>query len=306
MIGLLPFLSLGLSFILIPLSIRFCRWLGVHDHPGEDLLKVHRQPVPNLGGTGIFVASAVSWISYMYYQGGENNILKGILCGGLMVVGLGVWDDLRDLNPLVRVAGQSIAGLVAVSWGVSLNIFSHEWINFLMTIFYVLGAINSVNMLDGLDGLAGGAMSLSLVAFSITFALQSSTIHPVLPLIPLGALVGFLFFNFNPARVFMGNNGSAFLGFVIAIFGILASNGSYHVLGLIGPILIIGLPVLDTAVAIIRRLRKGAPVYLGDRSHIYDQLVDKGLTVRKTVLVCYAVQAILTSAGLWVQLSLAR
>ena len=306
MTRLLPVFSFFISLLLIPLTIKLCRRIGVHDNPGEDVLKIHRQPIPNLGGLGFFLAAAVSWIVLVLFQQGGARIISGILCGGFMVILLGAWDDLKDLNPLTRLVGQSLAALIAVFFGIYLNTFSMGWIAVPLTVFYVLGAINSVNMLDGLDGLAGGVVSLSLVGFSILFALRDYPIEPVAPLILVGALGGFLFFNFSPARVFMGNNGSAFLGFVVAVFGILASSGSHHYVGLIGPIFMIGLPVLDTAVAILRRLKKGKPIYLGDRSHIYDQLVDKGLTVRQTALICYAIQTLLVSSGLWLQLSVSR
>jgi UDP-GlcNAc:undecaprenyl-phosphate GlcNAc-1-phosphate transferase len=168
-----------------------------------------------------------------------------------------------------------------------------------LTVFYIVGAINAVNMFDGLDGLAAGIASFSLAGFSYLYFTRADFVDGCLALILIGSLSGFLIFNFHPARIFMGNNGSAFLGYILAVFAIQAAHGNRSVISILGSIFLVGLPVLDAGVAILRRAIAGKPIYLGDRSHIYDQLVDKGFTVRQTALFCYTLQLGFVFFGLW-------
>jgi len=165
--------------------------------------------------------------------------------------------------------------------------------------YYLLrpGAINAVNLLDGLDGLASGVAFISSLGFLIVSVHQENTFAMILSLALMGTVLGFLRYNFNPASIFMGNCGSSFLGYILAALTIIFTNRPYELRCFVAPILIMGLPVLDTALTIIRRYRKNHPLFMGDRSHIYDRLVDRGFSVRQTAWVCYVIQAVLVGAG---------
>jgi UDP-GlcNAc:undecaprenyl-phosphate GlcNAc-1-phosphate transferase len=298
MVFLCVIISFLISFLLMPSIISFSREKGFFDDPRDNGLKLHRRPIPFLGGIGIFAGFIVPVI-FFYDAGMLSTEFIGIIIGSVVIIGLGVWDDLRNVHPFVRLGGQLLAAGLTIFFGLRINTFPLPYVAVPLTLIYILGSINSVNLFDGLDGLAGGVVSISLIGFSVFFYLQGNNSYTLLSLSLLGAVLGFLGYNFNPARIFMGDNGSTFLGYMLAVLAINASSKPYAFVLFLVPLMLIGLPVIDTVMAIVRRLLNGKPVFIGDRSHLYDQLVDRGFTVRRAVSICYALQAAFVACSLY-------
>jgi UDP-GlcNAc:undecaprenyl-phosphate GlcNAc-1-phosphate transferase len=281
------------SAALMPVIIRLSLRMGFTDQPGA--LKVHHAVVPVLGGVGIFAGAAVALGAA---RGAPAE--AGPLAIALGVLALGAWDDLRNLPPRARLAAHSVAAAATLAIGLRVGTFPAAIVAVPLTAVLVVGAINAVNLFDGLDGLAGGTASLSLLGFAAMLHRAGGEAAAIVALAVAGAVLGFLLFNFNPARVFMGDNGSTFLGYVLAVLAIHASARPWDVRALAAALLVIGLPIVDTAAAIVRRALERRPIFAGDRSHIYDRLVDRGFSVRQTALLCWAIQALLVTAGLLV------
>lgn len=290
--------SFFITFSLMPKIISFSIKKKFFDDPKGDALKVHKTPIPYLGGVGIFISFIASLLS-LYIANKISTDFLGVLLGSILIISLGLWDDLKNVKPTVRLGGQLFAIGLTIYFGYKINTFPFYYISVPLTIIYILGSINSVNLFDGLDGLAGGVVSISLIGFCLLFYIQGNDTYLIISLGLLGAILGFIPYNFNPARIFMGDNGSTFLGYMLAVLAINVSHKSYDIALFVIPILLIGLPIIDTASAIIRRYLKGRPIFIGDRSHIYDQLVDKGYSVKKAVLICYTIQAFFVISAIY-------
>lgn len=296
-----------LSLVTIPLLARSAvgrRWV---DSPGVDPLKVHAQPIPLVGGLGMILASMPSLALAVSADRGLAFPVCAILVPALGVTLLGLWDDRSALSPRVRLAGQFGAGTSLAVLGLALTAFDLRGIAPLgyfgrpaAVIFvacYVVGAINAFNMQDGLDGLAGGLALISCVGCGVAGAALGQRLAVSLACVLGGCIVGFLVYNFPPASVFMGDNGSYFLGFMIAAMGVLVTSATGTPRGLVAGILLVGLPVIDAALAIARRIARGSSPLRGDRSHIYDWLARRGLPTWAVDVTCYVLQAAFVAAG---------
>ena len=239
-----------------------------------------------------------------------------LLLSGAVVACLGFADDISTVRPSVRFAVEVVAALAVAFGGVALTVFDPTRVPIVGThgiagmvifasfvVFFVVGAINAVNMQDGLDGLAGGVAAVSCIGFFAVGSWSGQSIIAVAALSLGAALAGFLVFNFNPASVFMGDNGSYFVGLVIAGLGLLVLFKQGSLAGLAGGVLLVGLPVFDAAFAVVRRVAKGVSPFEGDRSHFYDLLCQRGLGTRAVALTCYALQAVFVAAGVALLLS---
>lgn len=302
--GVLAFLA---SSAMIPLLKRLAFKYGIYDNPSEDELKIHEQPIPSVGGIAILLAMLVSTLVATAFMEVPSLPLVGALVGGIMTFGLGFWDDLSWKNteryrPSVKFSGQiSVSILTAVLLflvGIKIQLIPLAAGAILFGIFYIFGGINAINMQDGIDGLAGGIVTISALGF-LGLSLQTgNTMGLILSSSIVGAALGFLVHNFPPASIFMGDSGSHLLGFMMALLAILFTSKPYDFLWFIGPILIVGLPVFDAAWAVIRRLIWRKPLFEGDRGHLYDQMMHRGLSMSQTVLICYLIQAIFVSGGM--------
>lgn len=289
--------SFLLLYKLIPVSVNF----GFCDNPAGDSLKIHKKPIPYTGGIGIYAAFLITmglFFSIFRYPL-TREVMGIILCGGL-IIALGLWDDKQNVNPKLRLVLQiAISGITVMT---SLVFFKASIFVLLpLLIVYLVGSINSVNLFDGLDGLAGGTVAISLAGLGYIFYLENDFLYLSITFALLGALLAFLVFNFNPATVFLGDNGSTFLGYMLAILAINTIRNGDNLLLLFLTVLFVGLPVVDTAFAIIRRAIKGRPIFVGDRSHIYDLMVINGLSIKQAVLLCYVLQSVIVYCGvlLW-------
>lgn len=290
-------ISFLITFFLIPKIISFSIRKKFFDNPEGDILKVHRNPVPYLGGIGIFIGFVIPLLFVYIISGGAKEFL-GIFLSSILIIGFGIWDDMKNVRPSIRLGGQLLAAGLTIYFGLMINTFPLYYIVIPLTIIYILGSINTVNLFDGLDGLAGGVVSISLIGFCLLFYLQGNNTYLMVSLALLGSILGFLPYNFNPAKIFMGDNGSTFLGYILAVLAINATK-PYDLTLFFVPVILIGFPIIDTALAILRRVQKGKPIFVGDRSHTYDQLVDKGLSVKKAVFTCYSIQIALVAVALY-------
>ncbi|MDQ1521280.1 MAG: UDP-GlcNAc:undecaprenyl-phosphate/decaprenyl-phosphate GlcNAc-phosphate transferase [Actinomycetota bacterium] len=273
MIGLV--VAFAVALIATPVAARVATRAGFVDRPGP--LKVQRQPVPYLGGLAVFVAFAIP-VAFLH---------ASLLLPLAMALVLGLVDDLRTLPAPLRLGAEVVIGLVAGLVATAPGPFG-----ILVTALFVVGLVNAINLLDGLDGLAGGVALVSAIGFAIV---GGAARGPSLAL--AGALAGFLVFNRPPARIYLGDAGAYFVGAAHAMLAVLALGAADGPAGWAAVPLLVALPIVDTTIAIVRRARARRPVFGGDRGHVYDQLVDRGITTGWVTAAFAAVQAVLTMIG---------
>jgi UDP-GlcNAc:undecaprenyl-phosphate GlcNAc-1-phosphate transferase len=317
--------SLLIALLLTPVFRALAIGLGIYDMP-DQRLKPHSRPIPYLGGLAIFLGvgvplAAVSWGGHVEHSGS----LWAVLVGLTIIVIAGLLDDLIGLRPYQKIIAQVAAALALVAGGIIFRAIPWEiggvqWIpnrpalllsiGVVFQVFLVVAACNATNLLDGLDGLCGGVTAIIAIGFLLLAtsiagwhewgaapSYQFATLIIVISLALLGTALGFLPYNFNPASIFMGDAGSMLLGFVCATLMIMFSERQGMIKWFVGALFIFGLPIFDTALAYARRKLNGRPIFQGDRSHFYDQLVDRGLTVRQTVLICYGLALFFAAMG---------
>jgi len=294
-----------LAIALTPLSIRYAGSLGLVDMPGDER-KIHTQPIPRVGGIGI-VLSALVATSYWIMPGeGLWSELWGLCLGSIIIVAFGFVDDRSDLNYKFKFLGQILAILPLLFSGVFFETVpfldlspAPQWISLPLTFFFMLGVINAVNLTDGLDGLAAGTMVLSLALIVLFSTLSGQHNTALVSISIIGGLLGFLRFNTHPARVFMGDTGSQFLGFIVAALAIKATQHDAIAISRILPLLLVGLPVMDTLMVISIRLYQGNPPFHADKNHTHHQLMALGFRHYEAVATIYLLQAALLVAA-WV------
>lgn len=292
------------TFVFVYLIIPFIRKVSVHvgalDIP--DKRKVHKTPIPRMGGVGIFLGFL---LGYMLF-GQPSSIMNSILIGSFIIVLTGVVDDIKPLNASTKFIGQLVAALIIVFYGnivmkdlsafglyVEFGIFAYP-----ITVFFILGCINCINLIDGLDGLAGGISSIYFLTIGVIAAMQGKlSLDCVLTFVMLGSTLGFLIHNFNPASIFAGDSGSMFLGFMIAVIALLGFK-NVTMTSLIIPLLVLAIPILDTLFAIIRRTLKGESISTPDKFHIHHQLLRRNFSQKTTVLIIYGVDLLFAAASI--------
>lgn len=264
--------------------------------------KVHKKPMPRLGGVAIFLAFL---FGYMLF-GEPSAMMNSILISSFIIVLTGVVDDIKPLKASHKFIGQVIAACVIVFYG---NILMRDLSAFGLyldfgifcypiTIFFILGCINCMNLIDGLDGLAAGISSIYFATVGIIATMQGKFgLDFILTFIMLGSTLGFLVHNFNPASIFMGDSGSMFLGLIIAVIALLGFK-NVTMTSLIIPLLILAIPILDTLFAILRRLLKGESISKPDKFHIHHQLLNRNLSQRTTVLVIYVINILFAACSI--------
>jgi UDP-GlcNAc:undecaprenyl-phosphate GlcNAc-1-phosphate transferase len=325
--------SLMLSLLGTPLF----RWLavskGIWDRPDE-AVKVHKTPIPYLGGCAIWLAWTASVLLYCWLGSEvQPKAAAALLVGGAVAFATGLVDDLRNIPPRAKLLGQALAGAVLLAGGVRwlaypyyptvplLDLGPDSWFVVVVCLathfLVVIGATNATNLLDGLDGLCSGVTAIISVGFLLLATSLTAWANPewfykpvvyehtrlimVVSFALAGAAIGFLPYNFNPARIFMGDAGSVFIGYVLAAMMIMFSSRFGMVKWFVGALFIFGVPIFDTGVAVIRRVLNRRPIMMPDRSHLYNQLVDRmGLSVRAAVGILYVLSAIFAVAGLMV------
>lgn len=289
-------LAIVLSLVLTPVARRIALRIDLVDRPVNR--SMHSEPKPYLGGVAIYLAFVIAAL----LSGGwrDPKAIGLVLTGGLMVA-LGVVDDKLRLKARTKFIGQiAIAALFVYGWQMQIpsmwNPFNASWLQFgwfagPLSIIWIVAMVNVVNLVDGLDGLAAGISTIASLTLMLIALQQGMSIPVILTAALAGAAVGFLRYNFNPAKIFMGDAGSMFLGFALAGLSIQGVMKSALAVGVIVPVLALGLPILDTAFAIIRRLATGRSIGEADKDHLHHRLLRLGLSHRNTVLVMWAISA---------------
>ena len=278
---------------LVPLVKRAAIHTGAMDIPNER--KVHKKPMPRMGGLAIFGAFL---IGYMLFARMSTTMLS-ILIGGFVIVLTGIFDDIKPIPAKIKFLLQIIASCIVVFYGhIALNkigvfglvINFPEPINFIISILFIVAITNAINLIDGLDGLAAGVSSIYFATIAVIAYMLNKMqgLDTILSLIMLGSTLGFLVHNFHPAKIFMGDTGSLFLGFTISVVALLGFKGT-TLTSLIIPILILAIPIFDTVLAICRRLLKGEKIMAPDKEHFHHQLLKMKFSVPTTVLIIYGI-----------------
>ena len=292
--------AMVVSYVMSPLVKSFAYKIGAIDVP-KDNRRMHKKPVPRLGGLAIFLGFMVSILIFVPI----DHQLQGILLGAVIIVVLGVVDDISPLRASFKFLVQIAAALVAVYHGVVVNVLSNPnvlstdpywvlgWASVPITVLWIVGITNSVNLIDGLDGLANGVSTISAVTMLMIALLVSEGQTALIMASLVGACLGFMPYNRNPAQMFMGDTGSTFLGFILATISIQGLFKYYAIISFAVPFLILGLPMFDTTFAIVRRLAHGQNPMSPDRGHIHHRLIDMGLSQKQAVAALYVVSSIL-------------
>ena len=278
------------------LSVKY----GAVDVP-KDGRRMHDHPIPRMGGLAIFFGFMVSMLLFVILDTAK----KGMLAGAVIIVILGVLDDKYSLPAVPKFLVQIIAALVAVMAGNRIevlsnpNIFSADpvwqlgWLSFPVTVIWIVAITNAVNLIDGLDGLACGVSSISSASM-LVIALRFSELDVAVMMAALvGACIGFLPYNFNPAKIFMGDTGATFLGFIMATVSVEGMFKMYGLISFVAPFLILGLPIFDVCFAVVRRVSHGQSPMHPDRGHVHHRLIDMGFSQKQAVGVLYVISAIL-------------
>jgi UDP-GlcNAc:undecaprenyl-phosphate GlcNAc-1-phosphate transferase len=290
--------ALFLAIAVTPLARRIAYRAGMIDQPAAR--KQHAIPTPLLGGAAIYLAFIISLLILgdRFYV----NQVAGILLGATLVSFLGLWDDRHPLRPGLKLAGQFLAAMILVITDVRVNATPWLWLNIAITLVWVVGITNAVNFLDNMDGLSAGIAGIAAGFFLLFAAMSKQYLVGVLAAALLGACLGFLFYNFNPARIFMGDTGSLFLGFMLAAVGIKLRfpENSAFVTWMV-PVLVLAVPIFDTTLVTLSRLRRGLnPLTTPGKDHISHRLARITGSTREAVLLCYLLGGICGMAATFV------
>lgn len=307
-----------ISWLLTPPVQRVAVALGAVSRPGGR--NVHAQLVPRLGGPALFVAFwlpvfALFQLQFFFHvhtsvsDALQEHTLQawGLFLGSVVMVVTGSIDDVKPLGAKRKLAAQVAAAAIAFACGFRLDVIDLPlfgalhlgWVALPLTVLWIVGIINAVNLIDGLDGLAGGVVFFAALTNAVVAYMQGSIFVCLLMITMLGTVLGFLFHNFNPARVFMGDSGAYFLGFVLAVGSVAAPfQKASAAVSLLVPIVAMGIPITDTLFAMVRRILERRPVFSPDRGHIHHRLLDMGLTQRRAVLLIYSGQVVLAVAAI--------
>ncbi len=303
-------LAFIVSFVATPIAKKVAFYIGAVDVP-KDERRMHKKPIARLGGLAIFSGFIMTLMfglisTFIGVIGiTPNQQLLGMLVGVFIIVGMGIVDDIKQLGPKIKFVFQILAA-IAVVWisgdkiSIITNPFSStgtsvisDFIAYPLTIFWIVGITNAINFIDGLDGLAAGVSSISYLSLMFIAILYGEVQTAMIIAILAGATLGFLPYNFNPAKIFMGDTGSTFLGFTLGVISIQGMMKTYAAISIVIPILVLGLPLFDTTFAILRRLIQRKPIMAADRGHLHHRLIDMGFSQRQSVVTMYAVSGAL-------------
>lgn len=295
----LPFIiSTLIAFISTPAVKKFAEKIGAIDIP-KDERRVHSKPMPLMGGLAIYIAVVISSLIFMEI----NSELIATLIGATIILISGIIDDTKEMSARMKLLFQLVAAVVLIMGGIKIETLTNPFsksgeliylgiFSLPITIFWVVGITNTLNLIDGLDGLSSGIAMIS--ALSFMFVAKKFNYAPVMVLsaILAGGCLGFLPFNFNPAKIFAGDTGALFLGFMLAALSIEGVMKSVATIAFVVPIIILGVPIFDTAFAILRRLINGKSIMEPDKGHLHHRFLKLGYSQKKTVLILYSISAV--------------
>jgi len=298
-----------ISMMLTPYTIKIAEKIGAVDVP-KDKRRMHTREMPKFGGPAVIIGFLVSVAYLLIVMSIEKSIdlftaeqygfkLIGLFLGIIVITIIGIIDDIKTLKPIGKLLGQVLAAVIIVTFGIKIEhigqIALNEIISMILTILWIVGITNAINLIDGLDGLSTGITLISCISLLIIFSLNASPLIAIILITALiGALVGFLPFNFAPAKTFIGDTGSNFLGFMLSVISILGIAKTYTIAVIVLPVIVLGLPIFDVLMAIIRRTIKGKSlkaVFQADKGHLHHKLVAKGFSQKQAVLILYGISA---------------
>ena len=321
------------AFVVTPYTIRLANRVGAIDLP--DKRRVNEQPTPRLGGIAVIVGFLVSCIYLISVMTLENTLdlfgeeqyfhkLLGLFLGILVLFIFCFIDDVKGLPAIIKLIGQTIAAIIVVVFGIQINNinipFLEQTLNidnniyiYIISVAWIVGITNAINLIDGLDGLSSGITLISCFSLIIVFTMNQSPVISIVLITALaGAIVGFIPYNFNPAKTFIGDTGAQFLGFALAVISIMGTAKTYTLLVLISPLIILALPIADTLFARIIKGKSIKAVFSPDTGHLHHKLMKKGYTQKQAVLILYGISAclgmfaiILLESGIWKAISFA-
>ena len=270
-----------------------------------DSRKIHKRVITRLGGLAIYAAFfIVIGITYLLKRDFARNFspeFAGLFAGGTIILILGIYDDLKGTNAWIKFSFQIVAALVVIQFGFKIDLITNPfgeviktgWAAIPVTVIWIVAITNTINLIDGLDGLAAGVSAIVSLTLFLTGMYVGNVVLAVLTAALAGSTLGFLRYNFSPAKIFMGDTGSLFLGFTLAVIAIEGTQKSAATVAIFIPIIAMGLPIIDTLLAVIRRLLKGVHIFRADNEHIHHQLLKIGLSHRRVVLILYMVTVLL-------------
>ena len=299
-----PFvIALVVSYALTPSVKKLAIKIGAVDRPNAR--KVHTHVIPRLGGLAIYIGFMAAVLFCVPLQ----HELVGMLLGCTAIVAVGIWDDICNIPAKVKLVGQILAACIPIAFGIQIEWLTNpfgdiivlpELIAIPVTILWIIGFTNTVNLIDGLDGLAAGVAFIASISMFL-LAYNLNQFLPALVIVSMaGAALGFLQYNFNPAKIFMGDTGSMLLGYTLSVAAVLGLVKTAATVALVVPIIALGLPILDTTFAIIRRKMSGVPIFQPDKGHLHHRLLALGMTQKQAVLIMYFVSMILGIVALFV------
>ena len=301
-----------LAIITTPIVIRIARRLNILDAP--DVRKVHSKPIPRIGGVAIFVSMMALTLPVLFLRnpiGDSFRLIQPKIVALLVAAGfvfiVGLVDDIKGLPVRAKFLAQFIAALIVCNAGIRITgipltdsfFLNFGWLSWPITLLWIIGISNAINLIDGLDGLAAGICAATCGVILILSFYFGPPMMTVMMLSLMGALTGFLFYNFSPARIFMGDSGSLFLGFIIASSSVLCATKAETLVGLALPTLTLGIPIFDTLLSMLRRFLERRSMFAPDRSHFHHRLLALGFRQRHAVMIAYAVTLLAAGLGMF-------
>lgn len=286
-----------MCFFASPFAEKLARLIGAMDVPC-DARRVHKKPIPRMGGLAIFIAFTTATMCFFPHL---DRGYFGVLAGGAILIAGGIVDDKYNLRPLYKFSFQVAAAGTAVASGVRIDILNNlvffsetehltlGWLSIPITMGWIILLINAVNLIDGLDGLAAGISSISSITMLVIAVLLNDVNSAIITAALAGACMGFLPYNFNPARMFMGETGASFIGYTLATVSVMGLFKMYAVVSVAVPFFILGLPIFEIVFSAVRRVLKGQSPVSPDRKHLHHRLMDIGLSQKQSVIAMYAI-----------------
>ena len=293
-------IAFAISFAATPVVKTFAQKMGAIDVP-DGKRRVHDHPIPRMGGLAIFLGFLLSVVLFADI----SRQVRGILLGAVLIVACGAIDDVVNLRAWIKLLVQIAAAVIAVAHGVVIEFFSNPiifsnrellflgWLAIPVTVLWIVGITNSVNLIDGLDGLAVGVSTIASTTMFVVALLVSEGNVALLLAALMGACIGFMPYNLNPAKIFMGDTGALLLGYVLSTVSVVGMFKTYALVTFVVPVLALFLPLFDTVCAFFRRLLRGQSPMHPDRGHLHHRLIDMGLSQKQAVAILYSLSAIL-------------
>ncbi len=304
-ISVIFIVALIISFALTPLAIKIAPKIGAVDIPKDDR-RMHTKTMPRFGGIAIYFGSMIAFAFFL--PGTTDERMTGIAIGATLILIMGIVDDIRGLSAKVKLVGQIACACILYASSVRISFISdpfgegliefHWAVSLIVTVMWIVGITNTINLIDGLDGLAAGVSFIATVAIAYIAYIHGRYEICMAFMALAGSCLGFLPWNFHPAKIFMGDGGALYLGFMIAAISVMSPMKSATVIATILPIFVLALPILDTAMAILRRLKNGRPIMEADKGHLHHRIMNVGMGQKRTVLTLYCISGIMGVAAI--------